>query len=602
MRFFAGACFAILAVSVLTGFPARATEPIGSKEALSIPTPQRLAAIHSAAQNSGWRTQTAQLRATALRAYEAGKLPAATAWFQVYRWALVFGQPEDEFVPRWIQAVQNARVAHRGMSAEYRARPITLSAYLSPACQAWLIGHPAFGEEFFSVVRPVDYLPAVFKVLDELHGRDDRTFEAYANLALALAVVYDIDPPPEWPHPQVASDALPHRWPSVVRAFAWWTKEDREGRTYHKLGQLQADELKFVVDSTAPFDELEWTQQVANYPLDQLDRAYKMVTYRQDRAANSRPFWTEKDYALPTILGAGGICVDQAYFAAEVGKARGVPTLIFQGAGSNGRHAWFGFLDSKQKWRLDAGRFAEQRFVTGTARNPQTWGPISDHELQFLAERFRSQRSFRTAEVHAAFAADFLAMGEMRQAEDAARRAIAADARNQPAWETLLAAEGVLGRGVKLKEETLEGAMRAFERYPDVEVFYSAGLSRSLRDRGDGVGADAVDRRLARKYKGSRQDLTLQIVRANLLRSVQTEPVPEQMKTYYRVLDEFGRAAGIAFFDQIVVTFVDHLTQLHHYTEARQAAERARATLKVELNSQLEQEFEALLKRVRSKT
>ena len=44
---------------------------------------------------------------------------------------------------------------------------------------------------------------------------------------------------------------------------------------------------------------------------------------------------------LPLILQEGGLCVDQAYFAAMVGKAKGVPTLLFRGAGLDGR----GLLD-----------------------------------------------------------------------------------------------------------------------------------------------------------------------------------------------------------------------------------------------------------------
>ena len=31
--------------------------------------------------------------------------------------------------------------------------------------------------------------------------------------------------------------------------------------------------------------------------------------------------WPDKSYSLPAILGAGGICVDQAYFATQAGKA-----------------------------------------------------------------------------------------------------------------------------------------------------------------------------------------------------------------------------------------------------------------------------------------
>ena len=62
-------------------------------------------------------------------------------------------------------------------------------------------------------------------------------------------------------------------------------------------------------------------------------------------------------------------------------------------------------------WELDAGRYAEQRFVTGYARDPQTWGEFSDHELKFLSERFRDLPSFRQSRLHVNFAEVYLAIG-----------------------------------------------------------------------------------------------------------------------------------------------------------------------------------------------
>ena len=261
----------------------------------------------------------------------------------------------------------------------------------------------------------------MFAILNDLYRDDPARFARYAHLALAIAVVYDVPPPPDWPHPQVAPALVRHAWPAAVEAFRWWTREDEAGRTFQPLARLGADELKFVVDATATFDDLAWTEQVANYPLHQFDRAYKMIAYRRDRAAKNIGRWPDPSYSLPAILGAGGICVDQAYFATQAGKARGVPPLLFRGVGNDGRHAWFGYLDGEQKWQLDAGRYGEQRFVTGFARDPQTWGVISDHELKFLAARFRTLPSFRQSRVHEAFAADFRATRRRRSARPAKR-------------------------------------------------------------------------------------------------------------------------------------------------------------------------------------
>ncbi|MES2693778.1 MAG: hypothetical protein V4773_09925, partial [Verrucomicrobiota bacterium] len=416
----------------LLGAPA----PISEAEALAPPTPQRVTAILAAARQAGWAAQAVPLRTAAETAYKRGKLPAAEAWFQVFRWAQVLGQSEHVFVQQWIAALSAAHLGHANMGRNITARAQPISSVLTYEVQSWLVSNLAFSTEFFGLLTPVDHLPRVFEILNELYRRDPAKFKEYPSLALAIALVYDVPPPPNWPHPQVSAHALPRAFGDPIEAFAWWVDQDKKGRLYHKISRLGADELKFVVDTVAPFSELAWAQQISNYPLSHLASAYTMVRYRQDRMKRENALWTETSYKLVDILGKGGICVDQAYFAAQVGKARGVPTLIFLGRGNDARHAWFGYLDGKRKWKLDAGRFAEQRFVTGFARDPQTWREFSDHELKFLSERFHDKPSFRQSVVHTNFAAIFLDQRDAPSAAVAARRAVTLEKRNRAGWET----------------------------------------------------------------------------------------------------------------------------------------------------------------------
>jgi hypothetical protein len=412
--------------------------------------------------------------------------------------------------------------------------------------------------------------------------------------------VYDVPPPPVWPHGQVAPEALPRKFPAPAEAFAWFIKQEQLGRLYHRLTRLGADELKFVVDVTAPFAELEWSQDGVHQPLNQLPVAYTMIRYRNDRASAGVAVWPGATYKLQDILKVGGICADQAYFATQVGKARGVPTLLFYGAGNDARHAWFGFLDGNQKWQLDAGRYAEQRFVTGLARDPQTWREFTDHELQFLSEHFRALPSFRQSQVHAEFAADFLAAGELAVAASAARKAVNYERRNALAWEILFSAAEKQAAGPKAVEALLREAALAFQRYPDMEAYYVNRLADSLRQRGETSQADAEIRRIAHKNEGERTDLSTQQAKNLLLRAIQTQPLPEQIRAYNSAVDTFGRGAGIGFFDDVVVVFVEHLAQLQQPAEAARAIERARRTLKVEPNSQLETEMNRLAAAARS--
>jgi hypothetical protein len=444
----------------------------------------------------------------------------------------------------------------------------------------------------------VDYLPNVLQILSELHFRDPDLFKAYPSLAIAIALVYDVPPPPYWPHGQVSATALPRRLPRPVDAFLWWTKQDRLGLTYHRLADLGADELKFVVDAAAPFDELEWSQQVADYPLKHFARTYMMIRYDLGRLQRGELVWNGPPYSLDGILAAGGICGEQAYFATQVGKARGVPTLLFRGEGVDSRHAWFGFLDGKQKWQLDAGRYAEQRFVTGYALDPQTWRNITDHELRFLSERFRAKPSFQRSRVHSEFAADFLAGGDPAAAETAARKGIAEERRNHAPWEVLLAAQEKRGSDPASREATLREAAEAFRSFPELEAFYLARVIDSLRARGETAAADREQARLVQKNQGARGDINVQEARRALLRSFASQSLEEQVQTYNTLLATYGRGAGIAFFDQVVLVFVEHLWQLQKTAEAMKAIETARQTLKIESNSQLARDFTALVQRL----
>ena len=582
----------VAAFVCLTGFAQSLTIP--DAELLQPPTNVRIESILSAARRDGWAPQSFVLRNAALQSYRHGNLAAADAWFHLYQWASLFGETEVEFVPKWAGAINAEQVGHPNMPTSVPMRPVPLAANLSASTQRWLLTNPQFSEEFFGVLSPVDYLPRVFQILDTLYTANAQRFEQYANLALAIAVVYDVPAPPYWPHNQVKSDALPRKLPSPTAAFDWWIRRDQQGLTYHHLGRLPADELKFAVDAAAPFSELEWAQQMVDLPLRNLDRAYSMIRYRMDRIANYQPIWSGRTYRLTDILTNGGICADQAYFACEVGKALGVPTLLFVGAGNDGRHAWFGYLDPNGEWKLDGGRYAEQRYVTGVALDPQTWRQLSDHELQFLAERFHASNAWRKSRIHAEFARDFLVGGDAQHAAEAARKAVNFERRNQAAWETLYEATRRSSADPKAIEAVLREAALAFQRYPDLEALYIRRVADSLRARGQTSQADAEIRTLARKNQRSRVDISVQEARDLVLNAIKTESLDQQIRTYNQTVDTLGAKAGIGFYDQVVSLFVAHLLQLNHRVEARRALDRARATLDVRPDSQLETELNKL--------
>lgn len=590
-------CVLLCASLLLAGPGLGAAEEILDAELHRPPSAARVAGLVDGAARSGWGTNLPTLRGAAMRAYEANS-GEARAWYYLYRWAAMLATPERQAINQWVAAVNAAKVGHPNMAERYAMPPGSLAAHLDPVAQRFLLGNPAFSEEFFTTLKPVDNPVAVLDILNALHASDPRRFAEYPSLALAIAVVFDVPPPPVWPHGQVGADVLPRKWPAPVEAFDFWVKLDRGQAAAHRLRRLPAAELKFVVDAPAPWSELAWARQQVALPLGEFARAYDMVKYRQERLRGNAFNWPGAKYDLATIQREGGICVDQAYFASTAGKARGIPTLLFRGAGLDGRHAWFGYL-AEDGWRLDCGRYAEQRYVVGLAYDPQTWANISDHELRFLSERFRALPLYRLSEVHAFFAQEYLRDGRPALAIKAAREAANRERRNLAAWEVLVAAQAAAGEDARVIEATLREAAQAFLRQPDLEAAFLGRVAASLRARGETSAAAFEEQKIAAKHRGGRSDLALQQAAETLRRSMQSDDLATQIRVYDQVLRSYGHEAGMDFFDRVVTPFVEHLKARGQVPAALQMLDRARRTLKVESGSMLESEIRALEKKIR---
>jgi hypothetical protein len=310
--------------------------------------------------------------------------------------------------------------------------------------------------------------------------------------------------------------------------------------------------------------------------------------------------WPEAHYDLGTILNKGGICVDQAYFACEVGKAKGVPTLFFSGAGNDAWHAWFGYLDENGHWQLDVGRYADQQFVTGVATDPQTWGPISDHELKFLSEGFRLRPSWRQACVNADFAALYLAAGDFAAAARAARVAVNYESRHLAAWQTLLEAQKRMGASPTDIEATFREFALAFKNYPDIEAPLVHAIAEDMRARGETSAADQQENQFAHKVAPERVDLNVEHAADLINQSMAADSLQKQIRTYYSILKTYGQGAGMEFFSRIVQPFAEHMKTVGLTREALSTALAARQALKIDPNSELDEQMQVLLTSLKS--
>lgn len=543
-----------------------------------------------------WAEIEGGARDAAIKADRQNRNQALEGWLMLARWARLLGSDQTVVTNRWVNAINNANLGHPNMAPLMPPPPSSLSAILGDDTTLALIENVEFSRSLFDLLTPYDNLPEVLRTLDQLYRADPALFKRYEQLALAIAVVFDVPPPPRWPHGQVSERLLSRKRPEALDAFVFWTQADGRHQTLHRLNQLDAAELKFVVSAAAPFAELEWVQDQMGLDFEALPQTYDAVTYRMDRLEQGIYDWPHASYALPDILKWGGICIDQGYFATEAGRAKGVPTLLFRGVGLDGRHAWFGYLDAQKQWQLDVGRYAEQRYVSGVAFDPQTWDDVNDHELSFLAERFRLLPQYQQSRARQWLAEELLREGRYGEALNSARRATNYETRNVAAWDLRILAEEGAKLSLVKREATMRAAARAFQRYPDLEIRFMRGVISIMRERGQTSAADHEESLLAKRFSADRTDLALGQAAEMLNRSLARDDTATQVKVFENALRQFGVSAGMTAFDRLVHPFFTQAMVEGRPGDAIAALMITRRLIPVEPGSQFDRELSELYK------
>ncbi len=350
----------------------------------------------------------------------------------------------------------------------------------------WLFDSDAHLALFMEGISPEDDWPACYRLIETLFDHDPQGREAFRGLILALALVWD--QPRPLLHNQMGPSP-PKDAPDVPRLYDYFRLLYSSSRAKVAYGDLSLVVLTFVVDVPVPLDELLWVQKNVKGSQGQWEQKFYDITYDAGRIDRGQYDWPHGSYTLAAIRDHGGICVDQAYYANVTARAYGIPALLFVGAGRRGPHAWFGYLKDKNRWELDAGRFAHDKYATGHALNPQLNQPMTDHDLEYLCQRILDSAKYRDASRYARLACVLLDLGMTDQARNFADLSLEQVRAYVLPWRIH---EEIL-RGQKRSEDLLklwDAEANAFRKYPDMVASLrqkQAGLLRSL-----GRDADAT--------------------------------------------------------------------------------------------------------------
>jgi len=258
-----------------------------------------------------------------------------------------------------------------------------------------LLEHPAFLDHLAFLVLDEDQKAQVFANAKALIEAYPSTIDEFGALAAAICVVQD-----GGFSFRINENTEPGIDP--VELFGYFSKN--AGQLRHDPRTLPVELLVFVVDATGEIDDLRWA--LSNYPknADIGERFFEIeYDYKYFREGGVKTVTASGNYCLPNIKRFGGVCADQAYFAAMVGKALGVPTTYVRARSATMSHAWIGFLHTSRRsaeWDLNSGRYPEYQVLRGSLIHPQTRQVISDNELSLIAgTALESQESRRLAAV-----------------------------------------------------------------------------------------------------------------------------------------------------------------------------------------------------------
>ncbi len=245
-----------------------------------------------------------------------------------------------------------------------------------------------------SSLEPEDDAARAAENLCRIAEHHPEAVAAYPDLAVAIAVVFDGPFPASWPHPFTRQKLIVKKEVPPERRFEFFTASEKGDKLLLRLDELTVKELTFLVDSILSLEEIAWAQGLQLKNPDHLAGVWGVLPYDQSRAGSADYLWPHSRYTLPEIAKKGGICMDQAYYIAQSGKAKGVPTILFLGQGRSGGHAWVGYLKESGEWELDVARARSEKYPVGTMFEPQTWRRLTDAQFRFLTADLTKTHSY----------------------------------------------------------------------------------------------------------------------------------------------------------------------------------------------------------------
>ena len=420
-----------------------------------------------------------------------------------------------------------------------------------------------------------DFAPRVLLNLQSIWQISPADWFEFRNLALAIALVHDQPAPNFWPHRQVSSANVPKASLKPIDIFRGFVRSFREGKLRLDPRHLGVSELTYLVDAPIDPSELEYIRSSSSRSRVSPPYAFEAISYDQGRIERDVYVWPWGNYSLSSIKIHGGICVDQAYYAAVSGKALGFPTIFFSGEGRNGGHAWVGYLKGHDHWDLNVGRHGEENVATGVALNPKNWTPVTDHEISIMTRHPDKAGSQESAVRDLSMAGIFRRQNNAFQEGEAIRSALSRSPENPLLWDSLEDWLHRTGATVMDLRRHHEAAIGQFSHIRDLKAQHQEALARLAAESGDRTTQKKLSDRIIRENLGVRNDISAVAASELISYQLKTNDPDSALKSYEDQLRKQAVVGKGDFFYRVTAPLAEEFIVKGRPDLARRVLKRA---------------------------
>lgn len=365
-----------------------------------------------------------------------------------------------------------------------------------------------------------------------------------------------------------------------AQVFQYFREQDKHRRLLTDIKKMSVERLLMVVDVRLPKSEFTWVTKHLKYDrATWAHKAYNSVRYLMERATKDTDPYTT--YTFEEILEEGGVCRDQAYFAANSAKVMGIPAVIAVGDGDRGPHAWVVTQVSDTEWK----QVNSYGYTTGTFDNPCSGR--EHHESMLLTRTKRDNpEKFNTLADGLVFSRFMLSIGGHAEARGAARYVAGAFPEHTAAWDNLvevMEAEGGPAVSAEEWQQVHRRILRNTRKNTELNDIAAYVEDEYLMDEGNSAARKAAMdrniRNMRRNVGGGRSDLVVEAINRQASILSEKKDIRGLLRLYKKELKGFTTRGDV---------FQELLTQcITHYSEAG-ATERDWASLAKEVEKLFE--------------